>query len=212
MERPTKVLFDETCSPYLAATLHDLLAPEGFVIDSLQGVGWRSAANGDLHRMAEASGYDMLVTFDVAMASETRPRLPVLVFDALSITHPNFSATAVDVLLAREREGIRDYHAVMVPGVEPSANLRKLALGRYEMNPRLHHKADEMPKNLGRGFLQTQGDDRPARPPLTDREESQLRDAWRGRGGRQQTEVEPRSKMTRIPRLAKRDRGGFGHG
>ena len=166
-----KVLVDENLS--IPKDEHRLrLLNKGVALVTVADVDLKSTANGELQSAAYDMGFGALMTFDKMMADETRPRLPVLVFDEVSMEKIDDTFNVlVDVLVSGEL-GEPDYYPVLVAGVEPTSKLRELAAGIYRQNPRA---------NLtGRGYLKARWDDRDSSAPVSGQLTDKKRRAMRG--------------------------------
>ena len=166
-----KVLADENIDDSFVEIAKVALAGDGILLSSVALMEWRQSENGALQALAVDHGFDVMFTFDKAMADQTQPVLPVLVFDRGVVKLPTFHAVLADVLVAREYDE-PDYYPVMVPDMVPGFVLRKIAAGLYAQNPR-----DGL---TGSGFLKTQWDERDPRPPVEARIEEMKRNALRG--------------------------------
>ena len=166
-----KVIADENIDDSFVEDAKVALADDGIFLSSVALMQWRQTENGALQALAVDHGFQVMFTFDKAMADQTEPVLPVLVFDRVAVKVPTFRAVLADVLVAREYDE-PDYYPVMVPDMAPGFVLRKIAAGLYARNARSGL--------AGRGFLKTQWDERDPRPPVEARIEQMKRNALRG--------------------------------
>lgn len=78
------LLADQHVPNELVEITKDTLAGEGIAVSSVNLLGWEGMQNGRLHVRAKQQGYDVMFTFDKAMADETAPLMPVLVMDLVT--------------------------------------------------------------------------------------------------------------------------------
>ena len=163
-----KVIADENIDDSFVEDAKVALAANGIILSSVALMQWRQSENGALQALAVDHGFQAMFTFDKAMADQTEPVLPVLVFDRGAVKLPTFRSVLADVLVAEEYEEPA-YYPVMVPHMAPGFVLRTIAAGLYAQNPR-----DGL---AGRGFLKTQWDERDPRPPVEARINQMKRNA-----------------------------------
>ena len=166
-----KVIADENVDDSFVEDARLPFADEGILLSSVALMQWRQSENGALQALALDHGFQVMFTFDKAMADQTEPVLPVLVFDRGAVRLPTFRSVLADVLVAQEYDE-PDYYPVLVPEMAPGFVLRKLAAGLYAQNPR-----DEL---AGRGFLKTRWDERDPCPPVEARIRQMKHNALRG--------------------------------
>ena len=124
---PVRVLVDEHLPVRFAQELGRQLAGGSACIHAVHA-GFGGLANGELQDAAIAANCDALVTSDLNMPFQTRPRLPVLVIAATNDIQVAFAhvGSVVD-LLHTPSLAIR-YHTVRPQGVTLGANaLERLA-------------------------------------------------------------------------------------
>ena len=169
------VIADEcVLAPFVDAAV-DVLASDGVELESVERLKWKQTKNGRLHVKAHEYGADALLTFDKRMANQTRPRIPVLVFDDFYPSHTGLVLPVLADILAAREFAEPDYYPVMVDGFDPEPELVKIAAGLYEMNPRSEFE--------GRGYLKATWDPRDPRPPDIHEIEVKKRNAWFTRSG-----------------------------
>ena len=143
---------DQHMPDELVEITKDMLAREGIAVSSVNLLGWEVTQNGRLHIRAKREGYEVMFTFDKAMADEIMPLMPVLVLDLVTAPEMREASKAIaDALLGDEIREL-DYHALALPSADPSPGLIHIAAGLYGQNPRPNFK--------GRGFTQAFWDKR----------------------------------------------------
>ena len=130
----------------------DVLAGEGIAVSSVNLLGWEGMQNGTLHSRAKNEGYEVIFTFDKAMADETTPLMPVLVLDLVTVVEMREASKAITDVLLGDEISESDYYALALPSAAPSQGLIHIAAGLYGQNPRSNFK--------GRGFTQARWDKR----------------------------------------------------
>ena len=130
----------------------DTLAGEGIAVSSVNLLGWEGTQNGRLHVRAKREGYEVMFTFDKAMADETTPLMPVLVLDLITAPEMREASRVIADVLRGDKIGESDYYALALPSADPSPGLIHIAAGLYGQNPRRSFE--------GRGFTQALWDKR----------------------------------------------------
>lgn len=83
----------------------DTLAGEGVAVSSVNLLGWEGTQNGRLHVRAKRERYEVMFTFDKAMADETMPLMPVLVLDLVTAREMREASKVIADVLRRDEVG-----------------------------------------------------------------------------------------------------------
>ena len=129
-------LADQHVPDELVEITKDTLAGEGMAVSSVNLLGWEGMQNGRLHVRAKQQGYDVMFTFDKAMADETAPLMPVLVMDLVTAPEMREASNVIADVLRGGEIGESDYYALALPSAAPSPGLIHIAAGLYGQNPR----------------------------------------------------------------------------
>ena len=127
---PLRVLVDEHLPVRFAQELGRQLAGRSACIHAVHA-GFGGLANGDLQDAAIAANCDALVTSDLNMPFQTRPRLPVLVIATTNDIQVAFAHVGGVVDLLRGPSLAIRYHTIRPQGVRLRTNTSEW-LGRID--------------------------------------------------------------------------------
>ena len=137
---PVRVLVDEHLPVRFAQELDRQLARGSACIHAVHA-GFGGFSNGELQDSAIATNYDALVTSDLNMPFQTRPRLPIVVIAATNDIQVAFAHVGGVVDLLHTPSLAIRYHTIRPHGVTLSGNtLERLArIDVDQLDPSLAH-------------------------------------------------------------------------